>query len=299
MDKGSKLNETKIAGAAAVITGRFGSRRTRSLAALGPELADALFPQDGLVFITGDTGAGKSTRLASIIREMEEDPESARHVLEFDHPIEYLFDKLATVSCEIDQSAVPDHLGSFADAIRNSLRRDPDVIIVSESRDAETFKAAILAAQTGHALYTTVHAPTVGATFLRILQSLPHNESHSIIGSIIDQVKVIMSQRLVPSTDGRRCAVIEYLVFTDAMRRELLDVAATNLSMLPLRAQQLVERFGQTMVGHARKLAAQGLIDPARVRLLQQIEASARLEQASSVSSDVLALPQGQELAHG
>lgn len=241
---------------------------------LHPRLVDALFPPDGLVLVTGETGAGKSTFLASIIREIGENAEADTRVLTYEAPIEYVFDKVDTTSCLIVQSAVPVDVLSFADGIRNSLRRDPDVIVVGESRDAETIKAAIVAAQTGHALYTTVHSNSVATTFLRLIQALPVEEMHSIMGSIIDSVRVIVSQQLVPSTDGRRVAVREFLVFDTAMRRELLSVATQNISLLPVRAGEMVAKYGQTMIAHAEELFAAGRIDAAQVAAIRAFQES-------------------------
>lgn len=233
-------------------------------------LLDALFPQDGLVLVAGETGAGKSTLLASVIREMMEDMESDRHIIEFAAPIEYVYDKIPTLACEVDQSAVPDHLGSFAAGVINSLRRDPDVIVVGESRDAETIKACILASQTGHAVYSTVHSNSVAATFLRLIQSLPAEEMHSIMGSIIDQIRVIVAQRLLPSLDGKRVAVREYLVFDNEMRRQLLSVASTNLMLLPVHAAKLVDQYGKSMLKHAQELADAGRISQTQVDLIRR-----------------------------
>jgi len=241
-----------------------------------PKLLEGLFPEDGLVFVTGETGAGKSTLLASVIREYAEDPEADCHIIEFAAPIEYVYDEILTISCEIDQSAVPDHLGSFAAGVRNSLRRDPDVIIVGESRDAETIKACILAGQTGHAVYSTVHSNNVAATFLRLIQSLPVEETHSIMGSIIDQIRVIVSQRLVPSLDGKRCAVREFLVFDNEMRRTLLSVASKNLMLLPVTVAKMVDQHGQSMLQHAQSLADAGKIDQAHVELIRRTEEVSR-----------------------
>ena len=144
--------------------------------------------------------------------------------------------------------------------------------MVGESRDAETIKAAIVAAQTGHALYTTVHSNSVATTFLRLIQALPVEELHSVMGSIIDSVRVIVSQQLVPSTDGRRVAVREFLVFNTAMRRELLSVATQNISLLPVRAGELVEKYGQSMVSHAEELCAAGRIDVAQLDAIRTFQ---------------------------
>ncbi len=249
---------------------------------LHPKLLEGLFPRDGLVLVTGETGAGKSTLLASIIREIGESAEADARILIFESPVEYVYDKVETLSALIVQSAIPDDVLTFAEAIRNSLRRDPDVIVVGESRDAETIKSAVVAAQTGHALYTTVHSNNVATTFLRLIQALPVEELHSIMGSIIDSVRVIVSQQLVPSTDGRRVAVREFLVFDNKMRRDLLSVSTQNISLLPIRAAELVAEHGQTMVGHAEELLRAGRIDAAQVDAIRAFQESDPLAEGVS-----------------
>lgn len=238
-------------------------------ALIHPKLLAGLFPRDGLVLVTGETGAGKSTLLASVIREIAERADSDTRVLTYESPIEYVYDKIEAPSCLIVQASVPGDVLSFSEAIRNSLRRDPDVIVVGESRDAETIKAAVLAAQTGHALYTTVHSNNVATTFLRLLQALPVSEAHSIMGSVIDSVRAIVSQQLVPSTDGKRVAVREFLVFDGGLRRELLSVASADISRLPMCAAEMVAAHGQTMVDHARELWGSGVIDHVQMRIIE------------------------------
>lgn len=241
---------------------------------LDERLLAALFPKDGLVLVTGETGAGKSTFLASIVREKAEHADADARILTYESPIEFVYDLIETISCLIVQSAVPDDVLSFAEGIRNSLRRDPDAILVGECRDAETIKAAILAAQTGHALYSTLHSNNVATTFLRLIQALPVEELHSIMGSIIDSIRVIVSQQLVPSLDGRRVAVREFLVFDNRMRRDLLSVATKNISLLPMRANELVAEFGQTMLGHAEQLYRNGKIGIEQVDVIRAAQES-------------------------
>lgn len=234
-----------------------------------PEVLDALFPHDGLVLICGATGSGKSTLMAGIIRAKAEDPESHSNILTYEAPIEFTFDKVEMETCMVTQTAVPHNLKSFPLAVNNALRGDPDIIVVGEARDAETIKASVQAAQTGHAVYTTVHSNTVGSTFLRLIQALPPEEAASALGSIIDSIRLVVCQRLYPSTDGKRVAVRETLVFDHHIRRELLSAAVRNLSELPAAADRLVRRFGQTMLEHADQRVKEGRLDSMYAELLR------------------------------
>lgn len=237
-----------------------------------PQVLEGLFPENGLVMICGATGSGKSTLMAGIIREIAKNPEAHANILTLEAPIEFTYDKVATETCMITQSSVPHNFRSFDAGIISFLRGDPDIIIVGESRDAATIKAANLASQTGHAVYTTVHSNTVGTTFLRLMQSLPPEETASELGSLIEATRLIICQRLYPSTDGRRVAVRETLVFDHRIRRELLSVAARNISELPAAADDMVRRYGRTMLQHAELLVAAGRLDPAYVELLRADE---------------------------
>ncbi len=254
---------------------------------LGEPLMRALFPDDGLVLVCGETGAGKSTLLAGIIRHRAEDPDADAHIVEFAAPVEFVYYQVKTISCEIDQSAVPDHLGSFAAGIRNALRRDPDIIVVGESRDAETIKACVLASQTGHAVYSTVHANSCGTVFLRLIQTLPPESAQQYIGAIIDSIRVVICQRLLPSTDGKRVPVREYVVFDQSMRLELLATASRNLSEVPAKAAELVLRCGQTKTKHAQQLVAEGRLASAYAEAIAADEnAEAQQMLAGQAGSD-------------
>ena len=243
---------------------------------LGQQVVEALFPDEGLVLICGATGSGKSTLLAGIVQEKATQADADCNIVSLESPIEFTYDKVKTESCMITQGAVPQHLPSFAQGVVNSLREDPDIIIVGEARDAATIEAAVLASQTGHAVYTTVHSNTVGTTFLRLTQSLPIEKAGSILGSLIDAIRVIICQRLYPSTDGRRVAVRETLVFDRDIRRELLLAATSNLAELPAVADALVRRRGQTLLAHAETLVAAGRLDPMYAEVLRADEQVAR-----------------------
>ena len=114
---------------------------------------DAIMPEQGIVYVTGATGSGKSTLLSSIIRSIAENPESNRKILTYEAPIEFVYDSVEKISSIVSQSEIPRHLPSFAEGVRNALRRKPRLIMVGECRDAETISAALEAALTGHPVY--------------------------------------------------------------------------------------------------------------------------------------------------
>lgn len=228
-----------------------------------------LFPKDGLVLICGETGSGKSTLMAGLVRDMmedatEDDIASHKHIIEYSSPIEYVYSALQPRSlyCEVNQSAIPDDIPNFADAIRNALRRDPNVIMVGEARDAETIKAALLAAQTGHAVYSTLHANTVGGVFIRLIQSLPIEEAPMILGGLIESIRAIICQELLPSLDGKRTPIREELVFTAEMRKTLMEAALKSISTLPSVGNDLVEKYGITREQSINKRIAEGKLSP-------------------------------------
>lgn len=236
---------------------------------LPERLWKALRPKDGLIMVCGETGQGKTTLLASIIREIAESPEANANILTFEDPIEFTYDKIEMPACIISQSQVPDHVESFAEGVRNSLRSKPTHILVGESRDAETIKASVLAAQTGHALYTTLHANNVASTFLRVIQTIPESEQQSLMGSLLDSVRVILCQQLVPSTDGKRVPIREWLVIDADMRRELLKTAVNTIGLLPAVAADMVKQYGVTKLQHAEELWALGRITEREVELIR------------------------------
>lgn len=241
-------------------------------ASLGEALYGALYPHDGIVLVCGPTGSGKSTFLAGMIRDIAENPASHSHILTYESPVEFVYDKIDKPTTEIESTSIPDHLPNFAAAIRNSLRRDPDIIVVGEMRDAETIGAAILAAQTGHAVYGTIHSTTVGATFTRILQGVPKDEQQGILAGLIDSLRLVVCQELVPAVGGGRTALREYLVFDAAVRQQLLQAAVRDITLVPDVAQRMTRERGQTKVMHARTLHAAGRIGDDVVLRLEAAE---------------------------
>lgn len=188
------------------------------------EIVSAMSPENGLVFICGKTNSGKSTFIAASLRQKLEDKSNTRKILCFEAPIEYVFDQIDRSADMIVQHEIPKHLKSFSHAVRNSMRRASSDIVVGECRDYETISAAVEAAETGHALFTTIHANSVSESFYRILNMFPQNERSSKIFEIIDVTRLIVAQKLVTGLDGKRVALREYLVFTPAIRERLRHV---------------------------------------------------------------------------
>lgn len=170
--------------------------------------------QRGLILVTGPTGSGKSTTLASMIAQMNRSRNA--HVITIEDPIEYLH-KHGT--CLINQREVWSDTMSFANALRAALREDPDIILVGEMRDPETIGTAITAAETGHLVLSTLH--TIGAvkTVDRIIDSFPPYQQQQIKVQLAGMIEAVISQQLVPTADGRgRVVALEIMIATPAIR---------------------------------------------------------------------------------
>ena len=194
------------------------------------EIIDNIAPSDGCVYITGATGSGKSTLLAAIIRYIAEDPNSNRKILTYESPIEFVYDQINAYSSIISQSEIPRHLPSFANGVHNALRRKPRLILVGEARDTETINAVLEAALTGHPVYTTVHSNGVAETIRRLVSNFSTEDSAMKTIDIIETVRLIIWQQLLPTLDGKQIALREYLVFDDDFREHLLSVPLAKVT---------------------------------------------------------------------
>lgn len=220
-------------------------------------LIDAITPEQGVVYVTGATGSGKSTLLASIIRSITEDADSNRKILTYESPIEFVFDSVEKISSVVSQSEIPRHLPSFASGVRNALRRKPRLILVGEARDTETIGAVMEAAMTGHPVYTTLHSNSVAETIRRLVITFPPEERQGRTVDIIETVRVVISQRLAPTVDGKRVALREYLIFNEKIRDILLETDILNITNV---VRKLVREHGQTMESDALAKFKAGVI---------------------------------------
>lgn len=227
--------------------------------AVEQEILDAITPHNGLVVITGATGSGKSTLLASVIRGILEDPDAHKKIITYEAPIEFVYEEVNRKSCIVSQHEIPRNLPSFARAVRNSLRRAPKIILVGESRDRETVQAAIEASETGHLLFTTVHANSVPETLYRMVSMFPVAERASKMYEIIEALRLVVTQRLVRTPDGKRTALREFLVFDEQVRDALRQTQ--SLKEAVSMTAQFVESRGQSMLSAAMKALDEGKID--------------------------------------
>ncbi len=181
---------------------------------LPPVVADFANKPRGLVLVTGPTGSGKSTTLASIIDVINTSREE--HIMTIEDPIEFLH---RHKKCMVNQRELGSDAQTFADALRAALRQDPDVILVGEMRDIETIGTAITAAETGHLVFATLHTQDAPQTIDRIIDVFPSEQQGQIRAQLSVALQGIMTQTLLPTADGSgRVAAAEILLPTAAVR---------------------------------------------------------------------------------
>ncbi len=183
---------------------------------LPPILAELLTSPQGIILVTGATGTGKSTTLASFVQILNE-TQNLR-IVTIEDPIEYQF---TDGTCLITQREVGSDTLSFQSALKRVLRQDPDVIMVGEMRDQETFETALNAAETGHLVLTTLHASSAAHSVNRILNLFPDSEREQIRLNLAGNLKAILCQQLVPSIRGGVVPAVEILVNTPTVRKLL------------------------------------------------------------------------------
>src|SRR3990167_9567747 len=193
--------------------------------------------------------------------------ESHRKVLTYEAPIEFVYDSVDKATSIISQSEIPRHLESFAAGVRNALRRKPRLILVGEARDEETISAVMEAAMTGHPVYTTLHSNGVAETIRRLVTTFPADEREGRTVDMIETIRLVISQRLMPTVDGKRVALREYLVFDEKIRDILLE---TKLTDITAAVRHLVREKGKTMEGDAKAKLDAGVISERTYNLIAE-----------------------------
>jgi twitching motility protein PilT len=205
----------------------------------------------GLILVTGTTGSGKSTTIASMIDYINKC--TSRHIITIEDPIEFLYtDRMSIVS----QREVGGDANSFADALRSSLRQDPDVLLVGEMRDVETIETALVAAETGHMVFSTLHTLDAVETINRIIAVFPTHQHRQIRLQLSMVLRAVISMRLMRRSDSPgRVPAIEIMRTTEMIRNCIVDPDKTRLLREAIAAgtsQYGMQTFDQSIYAHYR-----------------------------------------------
>jgi len=203
----------------------------------------------GFVLFTGPTGSGKSTSLASIIDEINE--QSEQHIMTIEDPIEFLH---GHKRCIVNQRELGSDAQSFGAALRAALRQDPDVILVGEMRDLETISTALTAAETGHLVFATLHTQDTPQTVDRIIDVFPPHQQHQVRVQLSVALQGIVTQTLLPTADGAgRCLASEVLVPTPAIRNLIREGKTHQIySVLQTSAAQGMQTMDSSLASLVR-----------------------------------------------
>lgn len=174
--------------------------------------------RQGLVLVTGPTGHGKSTTLASMINTINQ--KSAHHIVTIEDPIEYVYPKGLSI---ISQREMHTDTHSWNVALRSVLREDPDIVLVGEMRDFETIAAALTVAETGHLVFATLHTNSAAQSIDRIVDVFPENQQPQVRLQLSSVLEGILAQRLIPAVAGGRVAVVEVLTASPAVKTTIRD----------------------------------------------------------------------------
>ncbi len=207
----------------------------------------------GLVLVTGPTGSGKSTTLASIINEINKT--QRKHIITIEDPVEFVYKDESSL---INQRAIGQDALDFSTALRAALREDPDIILVGEMRDMETIETAMHAAETGHLVLSTLHTVDAKDTINRIIGTFPGNEQNKIRMSLAATLQGVLSQRLVKTKDNKRAAAIEILyknariesLISDSRDSEITDAIAEGKDIYGMQTfdQALLDLYGRGII---------------------------------------------------
>jgi defect-in-organelle-trafficking protein DotB len=218
----------------------------------------------GLILVVGATGNGKSTLLASILRDRIEGPESHTNLVTIEKPIEFVYDEVDKPSSFCTQLQVGTDIDSFHGGVVNALRMAPNVILVGETRDLETTQASLEASMTGHGVFSTVHANNVPETFQRLVYVYPEAMQNQAKIDILQPMKMIVAQRLIPTVDGGRTAIREFMVFDQKHKEIMLE--SGNFAAA---AFKMVHEDGRPMIEDAQDKYRDGIISEETFRRIQ------------------------------
>ena len=222
---------------------------------LSDKVKSLLMRQRGLILVTGPTGSGKTTTLASMLNWINENEE--RHIITIEDPNEYFHDHKRSV---VTQREIGRDVPSFSDAIRSALRQDPDIILVGEMRDLETITAAVSAAETGHLVFATLHTTGAARTVDRIVDAFPADTKEQIRMQLASSLVAVISQVLCRRKDGGRVAGYEIMINTDSTSALIRDNKTYRIASEIQTGGALGMR---TLDSHLLSLVEEGIIEPA------------------------------------
>ncbi|MBL7107474.1 MAG: type IV pilus twitching motility protein PilT [Phycisphaerae bacterium] len=263
-----------------------------------PKLCAALCRRPrGMFLVTGPTGSGKTTTLASMVNYVNENLD--RHIVTIEEPIEYYHNHKKSI---INQREVGIDVPSFSEALRRVLRQDPDVILVGELRDLETIEAAVRAAETGHLVFSTLHTTSASGTITRIIDVFPPNQQEQIRTQLSSNLIAVLAQALCKKTGGKgRVAAYEFMVNTPA----IANLIRENKSYRIDSSIQTGKKLGmQLLDDHLWRLYDKGVIpieemlekarqpgelqDKARQKMLGEAGRKADMDKINEAGGDVL-----------
>jgi twitching motility protein PilT len=251
---------------------------------LPPIIADIGLAQRGLTLVTGTTGSGKSTTLAAMLDLINQT--RACKIITIEDPVEYLYTPNKAIIAQLE---VGTDTPSFDQALRQSLRQDPDVVLVGELRDMDTLRIALRAADTGHQVFSTVHSASAPQTVERIIAMFPPNEHKLLLTQLAGNLHAIISQRLLICTDGQRRPATEILRGGPVPTKYILEGRALELGDYMRTAGNGMQTFDQDLLGlHRQQLitvqeAMHHATNPEQLQMaLRGISSSKSVQEAGS-----------------
>lgn len=221
---------------------------------LPPAVHDVLTKKSGLVLVTGQTGSGKSTSLASMVNKINR--ERAENIITIEDPVEFVHEPIKSI---ISQREVGRDTMSFAAALKGALRQDPDIILLGELRDYETVSMALTAAEMGHLVFGTLHTSGAPETINRIIDVFPAEEQAQARAQLSQSLQLVMTQQLLKRKGGGRIGAFEVMVCVPAVRNLIRENKIVQIGT----SMQTGAQFGMiTMEKYIEELEKQSLIEP-------------------------------------
>lgn len=220
------------------------------------QLKELLQTDAGLLLVTGATGSGKSTTLAAMVGYINQ--HNQRHILTLEDPVEFQHRSAKSL---IQQRQIGTDCCSFASGLRAALREDPDVLLIGELRDADSIRLALSAAETGHLVLATLHTRGAPQALERLADVFPAEEKNLVRSQLASSLLAVLAQKLMPSLDGNRVALYEFLINTPAVATLIREGKGHQLpGLLEISQQHGMQTFQQSLVQRIRegKIARQG-----------------------------------------